>query len=164
MISVILMPLSEKARKLIEGELIEFSKHILPKIDLDSLKKAYPFHSLFFTDDGLRAFKVQRRLVTRLGTRLIPRIAKIVAEDKYGEGFVYLNYSYEGKMDAGMEQKIDEILDTLQRGEKEPDANSEWNAILASANGRIIKRSLGKLDFYYVCLVLMCAWAGISCV
>lgn len=32
---------------------------------LEELEQAYPFHSLFFRDEALKAFKQQRRIVKR---------------------------------------------------------------------------------------------------
>jgi hypothetical protein len=51
----------------IKNEIIQFSKKIVPQFSIEELKRAFPFHSIFFTEEGLRAFKVQRTLVTRMG-------------------------------------------------------------------------------------------------
>jgi len=117
----------------IKKEIIQFSKKALPQYSIEELKRAFPFHSIFFTDEGLRAFKVQRTLVTRMGMKLYPRIAYLVAQDKYS--MVFLNHDIEGEADTGMISKADRILDELRTGLRKPDAEKEWDEIIKSASG-----------------------------
>jgi len=116
----------------IKKEIIQFSKEALPQYSIEELKRAFPFHSIFFTDEGLRAFKVQRTLVTRMGMKLYPRIAFLVAQDKYSR--VFLNHDIEGEADTGMISKADRILDELRTGLRKPDAEKEWDEIIKSAS------------------------------
>jgi len=125
----------------IKNEIIEFSRKILPQqLSLEELKRAFPFHSLFFTDEGLRAFKVQRTLVTRMGMQLYPKIALLIAQDKYSRA--YLNHDIEGEADVGMIAKADRILDELRIGIRKPDAEREWREIIASASGEKRKHKI----------------------
>jgi hypothetical protein len=117
----------------IKNEIIQFSKEALPEYSIEELRRAFPFHSIFFSDEGLRAFKVQRTLVTRMGMKLYPKIAILVAQDKYSRAF--LNYEIEGEADTGMISKADRILDELRTGLRKPDAVKEWNEIINSASG-----------------------------
>jgi hypothetical protein len=117
----------------IKNEIIQFSKEALPQYSIEELKRAFPFHSIFFTDEGLRAFKVQRTLVTRMGMRLYPKIAFLLAQDKYSR--VFLNHDIIGEADTGMISRADRILDELRTGLRKPDAVKEWNEIINSASG-----------------------------
>jgi len=117
----------------IKEEIIQFSRKMLPQQSIEELKRAFPFHSIFFTDEGLRAFKTQRTLVTRMGMELYPKIALLIAQDKYSR--VFLNHTIEGYADIGMIAKADRILDELRTGQRKPDAIKEWNEIIASASG-----------------------------
>jgi hypothetical protein len=117
----------------IKNEIIQFSKEMLPQYSLEELKRAFPFHSVFFSDEGLRAFKVQRTLVTRMGMKLYPRIAFLVAQDRYSQ--VFLNHEIVGEADIGMISKANEILDKLRAGVRKPDAIEEWNEIVNSTTG-----------------------------
>lgn len=118
----------------IKNEIIKFSREILPQqYTLEELRRAFPFHSVFFTDEGLKAFKVQRTLVTRMGMKLYPTIARLIAQDRFSQ--VFVNHEIEGDADTGMIAKADRILDELRTGRRKPDAEKEWNEIIASASG-----------------------------
>jgi len=118
----------------IKNEIIQFSKKTLPQYSIEELKRAFPFHSIFFTEEGLRAFKVQRTLVTRMGMKLYPKIAFLIAQDKYSS--VFLDHDIVGKADIGMISKADRILDELRTGLRKPDAVKEWDEIINSASGK----------------------------
>ncbi|MFH8132344.1 MAG: TdeIII family type II restriction endonuclease [Candidatus Aenigmatarchaeota archaeon] len=94
----------KETKEKIKEEIFKFAKENLPQeYSLEELKKAFPFHSVFFTDEGLRAFKVQRTLVTKMGMKLYPKIALLIAREKYTR--VFLNYKIEGEADRGMIEK-----------------------------------------------------------
>jgi hypothetical protein len=124
----------------IKNEIIQFSKKSLPQYSIEELKRAFPFHSIFFTDEGLRDFKVQRTLVTRMGMKLYPKIAFLVAQDKYSR--VYLNHDIESEADTGMISKADRILDELRTGLRRPDAVKEWDEIINFASGEKRKHKI----------------------
>jgi hypothetical protein len=129
----------------IKNEIIQFSKKILPQFSIEELKRAFPFHCIFFTEEGLRAFKVQRTLVTRMGMQLIPKIAFIIAQDKYSH--VFLEHDIVGEADTGMIAKADRILDELRTEMRKPDAIKEWNEIINSATGEKRKHKI-RADLY----------------
>ena len=121
-----------ETREKIKSFIIQFAKDKLGpslEMDVETLRKAYPFHSLFFGDEGIRAFKVQRSLVTSMGKTLIPKLAKLIGEDKYS--FVKRNYKISGYIDIGMEEKIGSIMQDLYSGKRKPNSDCEWSEILS---------------------------------
>lgn len=131
----------EETRKKIVDEVVRFAKSKLPlDIDIARLRRAFPFHAPFFTDEGLRAFKNQRSIVTSMGQRLIPRIAEIIAQDRYRD--VHLDYAITGPADEGMVAKIRQIVSELRTGQRHPDAWKEWAEITASASGNLTQQQV----------------------
>lgn len=137
--------MKEETKQAILKEIVDFTERVLPKIDLERLRRAMPFHAVFFTDEGLRAFKNQRSIVTSLGQRLIPRIAKLIASDKYES--VWIEHEISGEADVGMVRKIREIVSLLRTGEITPNAELEWNQILRAASGKTRHESV-RADLY----------------
>ncbi|MEM2562196.1 MAG: TdeIII family type II restriction endonuclease [Candidatus Bathyarchaeia archaeon] len=130
----------------IKNEIIKFANETLPQqYSVEELKRAFPFHSVFFTNEGLKAFKVQRTLVTRMGMKLYPKIALLIARDKYSHAF--LNYNIEGDADIGMIARADRIIDELRNGRRKPNMRREWNEIISSASGEKIKQKV-KADLF----------------
>ncbi|MEM3423147.1 MAG: TdeIII family type II restriction endonuclease [Nitrososphaeria archaeon] len=127
----------------IKDEIIRFARQILPQqYSVEELKRAFPFHSVFFTDEGLKAFKTQRALVTKMGMKLYPRIALLIAQDKYSEAF--LDYDVEGYADTGMIIKANEIVNSLrdEKSVRKPDMLKEWDEIVSSSSGKKRKRKV----------------------
>lgn len=130
----------ETREKIIE-EMVQFAQKRLPlDIDVNELKRAFPFHAVFFTDEGLRAFKNQRSIVTSMGQSLIPRIAMLIAEDRYED--VHREYQITGMADEGMVAKIRQIVSELRTRQRKPDAQKEWNEILQSASGNMTNQQV----------------------
>lgn len=133
--------MQQKTREQIIEEMVRFAKRKLPlDIDVDRLRRAFPFHAPFFTDEGLRAFKNQRSIVTSLGQSLIPRIAQLIALDKYKE--VYRDRLIRGEADEGMVTKIRQIVNELRTGRRQPDAQREWDEIAKSTSGHRIQQQV----------------------
>lgn len=133
--------MQQKTRARILEEVVKFAKSKLPlDVDIERLRRAFPFHVPFFTDEGLRAFKNQRSIVTSLGQKLIPRIAEIVALDRYED--VHREHLIAGNADAGMVTKIRQIVSELRAGQRKPDAQKEWDEILESASGNLIQQQV----------------------
>jgi len=125
----------KETRNKIIREIVDFGKRILPtEYSIEELKRAFPFHAVFFTDEGLRAFKVQRSLVTKMGMKLYPKIALIIARERYNEA--YVDYKIEGRADSGMIRKAQEIVSSLREGKRKPNAQLEWREILNAASGK----------------------------
>jgi len=139
----------EETQKQILKEIVEFGKCTLPleiaKIDINELKRAFPFLVPFFTDEELRASKKERSIVTSLGKTLIPRIAELIAREKYTD--VKLDWPISGEADQGMVKKIETIVDELRAKQRQPNASREWKEIMASASGHRIQQQV-RADLY----------------
>jgi hypothetical protein len=137
--------MQQTTKKKILEEMVRFAKDTLPlDIDIGHLRRAFPFHAPFFTDEGLRAFKNQRSIVTRLGQSLIPRVAVLIASDKYSD--VQRDYEIVGEADRGMVEKIREIVSHLRTAQRTPNAQQEWQEILAAASGeKVAQRVIADL-------------------
>jgi hypothetical protein len=120
-------------RKAIHDFLKNFTKKSLKTFDVDLLKRAYPFHRLFFDDLGLVAFKQERSMVTRMGQSLYPQLARMIAAEKYAE--VALEKTIEGELNVAMLGKIDQIVRELRSRQRTPNHVQEMNEIYSAASG-----------------------------
>lgn len=100
---------------------------------LEKLERAYPFHALFFRDEALIAFKRQRSIVTTLGQRLYPRLARIVASEQFEK--VQLEAEIRGVLDGNMADTIDRVVTELRVKQRTPDHAQEVAEILAAEGG-----------------------------
>jgi hypothetical protein len=83
-----------------------------------SLRRLTPLHALIFPGEALKAFKRQRSIVTRMGRQLIPKLAEIVARDRYVD--VHRDYEIVGWIDAAKMEVIDGIVNELRMGGGNP--------------------------------------------
>lgn len=100
---------------------------------VEDLRRAYPFHELFFRDDALIAFKLQRSIVTTMGRGLYPPIAGFIARDKYRQ--VYLDHMLSEELDVDQCNKIEEIVTALRTGRRKPNHEQELEEILTARGG-----------------------------
>jgi len=127
--------LKQTTRDKIREEVVNFGKASLAtQYSIEDLKKAFPFHAVFFSDEGLRAFKEQRSLVTKMGLQLYPAIALYIARDKYSDA--HPNYLIEGKADTGMISTADRVLDDLRTGRRKPNLELELKEIQGRTSGK----------------------------
>ena len=77
--------MQNSTRQAIHTLLKTFAQNSLKDYDLDVLKRAYPFHRIFFDDLGLLAFKQERSVVTKMGMNLYPELARLVALENYAD-------------------------------------------------------------------------------
>ncbi len=112
---------------------------------LEELEQAYPFHSLFFREEALKAFKQQRRIVTRMGQKLYPTLAEMIALDRYTD--VRRNYRIQGILDAAKVETIEGIIDELRRGLRRPNHKEEIDAIM-KAQSRAKQEVVTVADLY----------------
>ena len=115
------------------------------KYSIDDLKKAYPFHALFFRDDALIAFKLQRSIVTAMGRGFYPKIASLIAAERYKD--VRLDYKLVEDLDTNQCNKIEEIVTELRTRRRKPSHAREMSEIL-SARGREKRLSTVIADLY----------------
>lgn len=102
---------------------------------VNELKKAYPFHSLFFPDEALKAFKEQRSLVTKMGQTLFPNLAAIILREKYQ--VVRINWKVQAGLETAKLNLINEILDGLDARKRKPDAIQEMREMANAKGGEI---------------------------
>ncbi len=134
--------MKEETRSQVKQAIIGFAEASLGKVEftVDELKRAFPFHSIFFPDEALLSFKVQRSLVTRMGMTLYPKMAVIIARDNY-KG-VHRNYPISGRVSAERVGVMDRIVDELRSGRRSPSYDSEMREIFSVAGGKPIELSI----------------------
>jgi len=99
---------------------------------IEELKRAFPFHKIFFPDDALISFKQQRGLVTSMGMTLYPKVAKIIAEDRYN--IVHRNHEIIRELDVAKVSVIDKIINDLREGRRRPNFDKETQEISTTRN------------------------------
>lgn len=132
--------MKEKTKKEIVKFLVYFARANIPMVPAEDIRRAYPFHTLFFDDDGLRAFKVQRSLVTKMGQQLYPKIAELVAKDRFN--IVHRDHQITGKIEENKAHAIERIITDLRQGRREPDFEAEMREVGAARGGRMVERSV----------------------
>jgi hypothetical protein len=100
---------------------------------IEELQRAYPFHSLFFRGEAIIAFKQQRSIVTSLGQSLYPRLARIIAEERYEK--VYLEREFRAMVPGGVADTIDRIVTELRNNQRYPNHAREVQEILLAQEG-----------------------------
>ena len=111
----------------------------IPRIDsskIQAIRKAYPFHAAIFSENAILYSKQERSIVTRMGMKLFPTLAKAVAQDRYSK--VYTEYHIEAKIDSGCLSRIDTIVNELRAGggRRVPNHSEEMESINSSQNGK----------------------------
>lgn len=126
-----------ETRKELKEYIISFIDKQVSKLPytIDELKRAYPFHSLFFPDEALKAFKIQRSLVTKMGQTLFPNLAAIILRETYNN--VHINWKVEAELEAAKLNLISEILDGLDARKRKPDAIQEMKEVANIKGGEI---------------------------
>lgn len=135
--------MTDPTRTKVKEFILDFAKNILGKTQIPSineLKRAYPFHTLFFGNRGLVGFKIQRRVTKRMGERLYPVIAKLVAEDRYAKVFLGDRRKNNparigGELDSNRCNVIERIVTELREGRRKPNQGAELDEIFAATGG-----------------------------
>ncbi|MEX2707170.1 MAG: TdeIII family type II restriction endonuclease [Candidatus Freyrarchaeum guaymaensis] len=132
----------DETREELRRTILDFAESSLRRVEfsVEELRRAFPFHAIFFPDEALLSFKMQRSLVTRMGMTLYPRLAVIVARDRYRE--VYRNYQISGMIEANRLSVIDRIVDELRSGRRRPDHVAEMREIFSVAGGGFVEISV----------------------
>jgi hypothetical protein len=126
--------MKRETREKIKNFIIDFASEITKvPFTIEELKKAFPFHTIFFPEEALISFKQQRSIVTKMGMTLYPKIAEIVAKDQYHE--VHLDHEIVAEIDVAKVNVIDRIINDLRAGRIEPNFNKENQRILTVAGG-----------------------------
>lgn len=135
--------MKQETRAQIKKFLTEFTQKIALKADqykLDEIKKAFPFHDLFFRDDALIAFKLQRSIVTSMGMTLYPRLAELVASDKNQD--VHRDHAITGVLPEEMCNTIERVVTELRTGQRSPHHTTEMGEILSAQIGPGVERQV----------------------
>lgn len=101
---------------------------------IEELQRAYPFHSLFFRDEAIVAFKRQRSIVTSLGQSLYPRLACIIAEEHYND--VHLEREFRAILEGAVADAIERIITELRVKQRKPDHAQEIAEVLGAKGGK----------------------------
>ena len=141
--------MNDATRAKIRSTLTIFVEEQWPKItrwSAAALREGYPFHRLLFSDQALLAARLERSVVTTMGSTLFPALAKAVAEDNYSD--VHLEYDFQGVLNDAACNMIEQVVTELRearRGRKdarEPDHQREMDEILGSRGGGPSSRTI----------------------
>ena len=134
--------------------LYDFALEQIPRRNrwtLEDLRLAYPFHRLLFSEEAILGARVERSVVTSMGTRLYPSIARTIAEGRFEK--VFTEHTIEGVVnDAAcnmIEQIVTELRTPRRRREtpREPFHFDEVSDILNSRGGGRTNRAV-TADLY----------------
>ena len=143
-----------RTRALVGEVLQRFVEQQRPKLlgrSMDEIRQAYPFHRLIFPDEAILAARLERSIVTSMGTDLYPSLAAAISRDRFQE--VGLGRVIEGAVNDAACNMIEQIVTELRapsRGRptrRRPDRVSEVADILASRGGGASQRSV-TADLY----------------
>ena len=112
---------------------------------IEELQKAYPFHSLFFRNEAIVAFKRQRSIVTSMGQSLFPRLARIIAEERYKD--VHLDREFRGTINGAVADAIDRIVTELRVKQRKPNHVQEIAEVLG-AKGHKLREVVVTADLF----------------
>lgn len=146
--------MQQETRERLWCVLYNFAMEQLPKRDrwtLEDIRLAYPFHRLLFTEEAILGARVERSVVTSMGTELYPSIARTIAEGRFER--VFTEHTIEGVVnDAAcnmIEQIVTELRTPRRRREtpREPCHEDEVSDIFNSPGGGRTNRAV-TADLY----------------
>ena len=132
----------------------DFATSQLPKLTkwtLSDIGQAYPFHRLFFPDREILAARVERSVVTSMGTTLYPSLAEAICKGRFD--CVHVEHPIEGMVNDAAINMIEQIVTELRTSPKKreyprnPDHDAELSDILNSRGGGQASRSV-TADLY----------------
>lgn len=107
-----------------------FTQKSIKSFDVEKLKRAYPFHRLFFDELSLIAFKQERSIVTKMGMHLYPELAKTIALEKFQD--VTREKQIRGNVPLQTAITIDRIVTELRTNQRAPNRENETREIEVS--------------------------------
>ena len=119
--------MQDTTRRAVHNLLKTFAQESLKDYDIETLKRAYPFHRLFFDEVGLVAFKQERSVVTKMGMRLYPELARLIALENYSD--VTRERAIAGQLKDTTVNTIDRIVRDLRAGQRSPNHEQEMAEI-----------------------------------
>jgi len=139
--------MNEQTANKIKEFMISFASQVtVVPYTIEELKKAFPFHSIFFPDEALISFKQQRSVVTKMGMILYPKVAELIAKDQHQE--VYLDRELAGEIDAAKVEVIDKLIYELRIGKRTPRFHNETQEIAYAREGG--KREIRIIADFFV--------------
>lgn len=133
----------------INGIFVECFEAQQPKMNqrtLTDIRRAYPFHRLFFPDEAILAARVERSIVTSMGSQLYPALAEAVSRDRFE--VVSLEHTIEGTLNDAAINMVEQIVTELRTPPRRrttprtPDHESELADILSSRGGGLSTRAV----------------------
>ena len=128
---------------------VESVKAQIPKMNrrtLEDIRHAYPFHRLFFPDEAIMAARVERSIVTSMGSQLYPALAEAISRDRFE--IVSLERTIEGTLNDAAINMVEQIVTELRTPPRRrptprsPNHDSELADILSSRGGGLSTRSV----------------------
>jgi len=122
--------MKSETREQLKTFIEEFATKMLSKVQglpIDDLRRAYPFHELFFKGDAIVAFTLQRSIVTAMGKKFYPNLARIIASDVYQH--VHLDHPIKGQLLGNTCNKIEQIVTDLRNRRRRPNHEEEMKEI-----------------------------------
>ena len=126
----------------VERIMREFVSTQAPRLSgrsIEEIREAYPFHRIVFPDQAIMAARLERSIVTAMGSSLYPQLAEAVALGRFKT--VRKEFPISGALnDAAcnmVEQIVSELRARTQRGiaRRRPDQPQETRDILSSRGG-----------------------------
>lgn len=139
--------MNDTTRQAVHSLLENFAKSSLQTYDIEKLKLAYPFHRLIFDDAGLVAFKQERSVVTKMGQRLYPELAKLIARENHSE--VAREKVVEGELEETTVNTIGRIVRDLRAKKRVPNHEHELSEI-RSAGKTVTKAPVKVIADLYI--------------
>lgn len=124
--------MNQETRQAVYNLLKTFAQKSLKSYDFQELKKAYPFHRLFFDEVGLIAFKQERSVVTKMGQQLYPHLAELIAKEHYQN--VLLEYEITGTLNKSTADAISKIVRELRSRQRRPNQSVEIAEIMNASD------------------------------
>ena len=146
--------MQQETRESVRRILYDFALEQLPKRNrwtFEDIRLAYPFHRILFSEEAILGARVERSVVTSMGTKLYPSIARVLAEDRFSH--VFTEHTIEGAVnDAAcnmIEQIVTELRTPKRRREtpREPHHEDELSDIIHSPGGGRTNRAV-TADLY----------------
>ena len=110
------------------------------------IRQGYPFHQLFFPEEAILAARVERSVVTSMGTKLYPALAEAIAGSRFRR--VFVEHVIEGTVNDAAVNMIEQIVTELRTSPskretpRRPDHDGELRDILYSRGGGQSTRSV----------------------
>jgi len=151
--------MNEATRNKVKSFITNFVRQTLSDLrrrySIDLLKKAYPFHILFFSDEGMLHFKAERRIVTLMGRDFFPEVAYWVAVEQ--NPLVHREYEWNDALPETAVAKIEQIVTELRQptgrrraARRRPNHQQELQEIREEMNKTCPRRRVPFVADFYI--------------